>query len=297
MDFSINDLKQEQLNYLGITKKDILDLPPRNYNALFSGRRTSLIRFNNLKIPGLDTLDAKLSLRKEPDGTTSLLLHPIRKVPDNIFELNQSETKRLNEKEGAWVTKTVKDKEGKEVPYMVTLDRETNEYVGLRKETIHAPDRINGVALNENQKKDFTDGNEIDLEGEKFRLSPNEIGIAGKNGTTNFKSAEFKDIKYSRNELLLDIAILVSGAAPWFLIGGVALTIMKGLMAHTSGRSIPGHSGYTNLNENELKTAVKNSRPQIEQLIKSDKKNLHPEDFSSIFKNAEKQEHTGKMHR
>ncbi len=58
---------------MGLTKKDILNMPPRTYNALMSGNRTSLIRFNNIKVPGLEvgSLDAKLSLERKPNGERS----------------------------------------------------------------------------------------------------------------------------------------------------------------------------------------------------------------------------------
>src|SRR5699024_2542355 len=123
--------------------------------------------FKNLHIPGLKELDAKLSLKKKTDGTASLNLHPIQKVTKNIFELNPEQIDTLNQEGTEWIEKKRKDKSGSEENYLITLDKETNEYVGLKKDTVNAPDKINGQKLNEEQKKNFVEGNEIDVEGEK----------------------------------------------------------------------------------------------------------------------------------
>lgn len=300
MQFSINDLDLKQLEHLGITKKDILNLPPRQYNALFSGKRTGLFHFKNMNIPGLKELDAKLSVKRKPDGGASLALHPIQKVAKNVFDLNPDQIDTLNKEGTEWIDKKMKDKNGIEENYLVTLDKETNEYVALKKSTINAPDEINGQKLNDDQKKNFVEGNEVDVEGEKFKLSPNEIGVQGSDGNTLFKSAEFKNVKYNRNELLFDLALILSGAAPWLLIGGAALTLMKGLInSAAKSHSIPGRSGYTNFNEKELKTAVQRAKPQLEQLIKSDKKNLTQKDFQNVFNsvNQEQQQTRTTHHR
>ncbi len=42
MHFSINELSEKELALLGLTKKDMLNMPPRTYNALMSGNRTTL---------------------------------------------------------------------------------------------------------------------------------------------------------------------------------------------------------------------------------------------------------------
>src|SRR6185312_10449928 len=97
MNFSIEELPEKQLELIGLTKKDILNMPPRTYNALMSGNRTSLIRFNKLNVPGLEggSLDAKLSLERKPDGSTAIRFHPINQIPKNTFNLSKEEITRL----------------------------------------------------------------------------------------------------------------------------------------------------------------------------------------------------------
>ena len=65
--FSIEELPEKQLELIGLSKKDILNMPPRTFIALMSGNRTSLIRFNKINVPGLEggSLDAKLSLERK----------------------------------------------------------------------------------------------------------------------------------------------------------------------------------------------------------------------------------------
>src|SRR5450631_2593262 len=98
MHFSINELPEKQLELLGLIKKDILNMPPRTYNALMSGNRTSLIRFNMINIPGLEvgSLDAKLSLERKQDGSVAIRFHPINQIPRNTFNLTKDEIDKLN---------------------------------------------------------------------------------------------------------------------------------------------------------------------------------------------------------
>ena len=93
MNFSINELPENQLELIGLSKKDILNMPPRTYKALMSGNRTSLIRFNKLNVPGLEggSLDAKLSLERKPDNIVAIRFHPINQMPKNTFKLIKEE--------------------------------------------------------------------------------------------------------------------------------------------------------------------------------------------------------------
>ncbi len=283
MQFSINDIDPKQLEYLGIKKKDILNLPPREYTALFAGRRTGLFHFKHMTLPGLEELDAKLSIKKKEDGTPTLYVHPIRSIAKNSFDLSQEQMDKLSTEDGThWVDKKLTNEEGQEEDYLVTLDKETNEYVALQKKTIKAPDEINGQKLNDDQKKNFVEGNNVDVNGEQFQLSPNEIGIEGADGNTFFKSVKFDNVKYNREELAFDLAIMLSGAAPWLLIGKGVIPLVKGFIKHaTDKKNMPGRNRQNNYSEAELRTAAEIAKPQIEKTLKSDKANLKEEDLDN----------------
>src|ERR1035438_7184304 len=158
MHFSINELPDTQLELMGLSKKDILNMPPRTYNALMSGNRTSLMRFNNVKVPGLEvgSLDAKLSLERKPDGSVALRFHPINQIPKNTFNLTKDEIAKLN-KDANFISKKLSD--GKE--RLIGIDKQTNEFVAIVKDSIEPPKKINGIELTAEQAMDFREGKNI----------------------------------------------------------------------------------------------------------------------------------------
>src|SRR5699024_2606997 len=239
--------------------------------------------FKNMTLPGLSELDAKLSIKKKEDGTPTLFVHPIRNTAKNSFDLSQEQMDKLSAEGTNWVGKKLTNEKGQEEDYLVTLDKETNEYVAFQKKTIKAPDEINGQKLNDDQKKNFIEGNNIDIDGEQFQLSPNEIGIDGSDGNTYFKSVKFNDVMYKQDELLFDLAIMMSGAAPWLLIGKSAVTLVKGFINQASNNksNVPEKGRQNSYSEAELRTAAEIAKPQIEMAIKSDKANLKEKDIDN----------------
>jgi Protein of unknown function (DUF4099)/Protein of unknown function (DUF3945) len=233
MHFSINELPEKQLELMGLTKKDILNMPPRTYNALMSGNRTSLIRFNKINVPGLEvgSLDAKLSLERKPDGSVAIRFHPINQMPRNTFNLTKEEIDKLNSGINFIEKKLPNGKD-----HLIGIDKQTNEFVAILKDSIEAPKKINGIELTDDQSKDFKEGRDIQVGGEKFRLNPNdELGVSGTSKNSMLSNLEFKHSKYNSSELLLDLALLTSGAASIFMIGHLA-----DLLIHTSAATLKG---------------------------------------------------------
>src|ERR1017187_170550 len=233
MNFSIQELSEKQLELLGLTRKDILDMPPRTYNALMSGNRTSLIRFNNVRVPGLGvgSLDAKLSLERKPDGSVALRFHPINQIAKNTFNLSRDEITKL--KDGAnFISKKLLD--GRE--HLVGLDKQTSEFVAVPKDSIEAPKKINGVELTDNQAKDFKDGKDIKIGGQKFHLNlSDELGISAAENSSILSSLQFRHSTYNSTELLFDLALLTSGIGSIVMIGHLAE-----LLVYTSAAAIKG---------------------------------------------------------
>src|SRR4051812_25269875 len=92
--FSIDELPYKEFSILGLSKKDVLSFPPRTLNALLSGNRTSLIRFNQVPLGLTDnkvSLNGKLSLSRTPEGNISLRFHPVNDAPKNAFNLTKEE--------------------------------------------------------------------------------------------------------------------------------------------------------------------------------------------------------------
>ncbi|MEO6814705.1 MAG: DUF3945 domain-containing protein, partial [Ginsengibacter sp.] len=172
MHFSINDISEKQLELIGLKKKEILNMPPRTYNALMSGNRTSLIRFNKLKVPGLEgnSLDAKLSLERKPDNSVAIRFHPINQMPKNSFNLSKQEIEKLKKGEANFIEKQFPN--GKN--HLVGIDNQTNEFIAVAKDAIEAPKKINGIELTEQQITDFKEGKDIKVGKGNFRLNPND---------------------------------------------------------------------------------------------------------------------------
>src|SRR5690606_31818694 len=76
-----NELPVKDFEKLGLYRDGRIDMNSEDMDALISGRRTAMRSMAHLELDGFNIrqLDAKLSLRRNGDGTVSLNLHPIYK--------------------------------------------------------------------------------------------------------------------------------------------------------------------------------------------------------------------------
>lgn len=224
MKYSLDQLPFGQFEQLGMDRNSVLSLPETTMNALLSGNRTSLIRFCNLKnekAEQLAPLDAKISLKKNHDGELSLKVHPIWKDASNTFDLSQKEIKYLKNQELAFIPKLV-TKEGKPVEALIAYDNTTNEFIAIERDKLRSPDKINGVALTVNQKKDFTDGKPVIIQGKKYRLNPtNELGISG----PDLSTVQIGHSAYKLPNLYIDAALVTAGLGHFILLYHLANVI------------------------------------------------------------------------
>lgn len=213
MKFKIEEIPDEQLEVLGLQKKDIEKFPALTRNTLLAGNRTSLMRFTNIKIQGMDrplSLDAKLSLERKTDGCVSLRLHPINHIAQNSFDLTKDEETQLQKEKHSFIRKEVMIKDGNVVPVLIALDKITNEYIAIKEKEVNIPLFINQQRLSDKQKADFIEGKEIRLLNNVIRFDPTkEQMVTPVKG--NIDSIEFKHGKYNNTRLLIDIALLSSG--------------------------------------------------------------------------------------
>ncbi|MGV8135059.1 MAG: DUF4099 domain-containing protein [Mangrovibacterium sp.] len=79
--FKLEEIPVRDMQALGLHDGKKLLLDRKNTETLLQGGLTSFIHFQNLKIEGAENiaLDAKLSLRRKPDGSSGLFVHPIYK--------------------------------------------------------------------------------------------------------------------------------------------------------------------------------------------------------------------------
>ncbi len=150
MKYTTEQLPWQDFAILGLNREQVLSLPKSTIDALLSGNRTSLIRFENPQVPGLLSksfpFDAKLSLKKGENGELHLLAHPINPELKNNFELSRSELKYLESGKMIFIPKLVTGEDGKLEEALVAYDQTTNELVAFKREGLKAPNTIHGMS-------------------------------------------------------------------------------------------------------------------------------------------------------
>ncbi|TSJ44401.1 DUF4099 domain-containing protein [Mucilaginibacter corticis] len=206
--FKREELPMEQLQQLGLADWNVLHIDDDDLTALLAGRRTDMLRLENLEQQGLHipALDAKLSLRRNDDGKVELLAHPIYKFAEGPEYLTDTEKEALEKGEAVNVLKTLTDGEGDKREVLVEFDKETNEFIEVDTGKIFPPEEINGVPLTKEQKKNYRKGKEVETE----------------DGTTIQYSAQDKHA-IRANKLALIASVLIDG--------GVSYVLFKGLNA------------------------------------------------------------------
>lgn len=198
----------EELQKLGLANGSRLNIDEDDLTALLSGRRTDMLRLENLNRDGLHipALDAKLSLRRKEDGALEVLAHPIYKQADAPSYLTDTEAEQLQKGEAVNVLKTIADGEGDKREVLIEFDKDTNEFIVINTDQVTAPEEINGKPLTQEQKDRYRKGKEVTTD----------------DGTTIQYSA--KDKQAIRSDRLALIASLL-------IDGGVTYVLFKGLNA------------------------------------------------------------------
>ena len=168
----------EDLEKIGLAKNGIVMLERDDVAALLSGRRTDMLRLENLNSDGLHipVLDAKLSLKPGADGKLQLLLHPIYREAEVPSFLTDTQAEMLKKGEAVNVQKQIFDDDGNAKEVLIEFDRDTNEFIITDTERIQAPDEVNGVPLTEEQKEKYRKGKEVkvDHDGTTLQYSGTE---------------------------------------------------------------------------------------------------------------------------
>jgi len=234
----------EELQKLGLADWNKIHIDDDDLEALLAGRRTDMLRLENLEQQGLHipALDAKLSLRHNENGSVELLAHPIYKFAEGPEYLTDTETESLEKGEVVNVVKTISDGEGDKREVLVEFDKDTNEFITVDTGKIFPPEEINGIPLTQQQKKDYRKGKEVQIE----------------DGTTIQYSAKDKQA-IRADRLALIASVLIDG--------GVSYMLFKGLNAlfNRTQHKEPGknfHKALENLKEAEARQAAPTIRAE-----------------------------------
>lgn len=115
-------------------------------------------------------VEARLSLRENPDGTVSLVPHPLRKEPDlkayENIEFSDEDRDNLKKTANLGRVAEVLDKQtGELIPSYISIDRQTNETIAIPIDAIRIPDEVKGVKLDKEQQAALAAGKGVYLEG------------------------------------------------------------------------------------------------------------------------------------
>lgn len=163
--FKENEIPYQEFAKLGYTREMISELSRKDLEQLLSGRRTSLLPITHIE--GQDKefdIKAKFSLKRNNDGTVSLIVHPVRESIDNDIKLSVHELNKV--KEGQIVLKKI---EGEK--YMVQLDKENNELMKVKTKDIMIPHNIGEIELSSSQREHLKKGNPILLEDTNYKIA------------------------------------------------------------------------------------------------------------------------------
>lgn len=122
--------------------------------------------FGGVRVP----MQARLSLRENPDGTVSIVPHPIRREPNLDEYLNVKFTPEDQEnlkKTGnlGRVAEVVDPATGELISSFISIDRITHETVSVPIKAIRIPDEVKGVLLTKEQKEALAAGKGVYVEG------------------------------------------------------------------------------------------------------------------------------------
>ena len=163
--FKENEIPYQEFAKLGYTREMISELSRKDLEQLLSGRRTSLLPITHIE--GQDKefdIKAKFSLKRNTDGTVSLIVHPVKESINNDIKLSIHELNKV--KEGQIVLKKI---EGEK--YMVQLDKENNELMKVKAKDIMIPHNIGDIELSSTQREHLKKGNPILLEDTNYKIA------------------------------------------------------------------------------------------------------------------------------
>jgi hypothetical protein len=158
----------DQFKQVGITK-DMLD--KKTVDNLLNWQKTPTLLPIKAKIGEIIIqTDARLSLRETPDGKLNLIVHGVRKEPqlDGFvygIRLNEDDKQNLLQTGNAGRLIEIEPVKDQRMMAFMSVDKLTNELVAVRADKIKIPPQIKGVVLNEQQKKDLSEGKAIHVEG------------------------------------------------------------------------------------------------------------------------------------
>lgn len=165
--FKEHEIPYEEFEKLGYTREKVMALSRDDLEQLLSGKRTKLLTIS--RIDGLETeldIRAKFSLKRNTDGTVTLMVHPVREKIENDIKLTAYEINRL--KEDRIINKKIDGER-----YLVQLDKENNELLKVKTKDMMIPTHIGSIELSPSQREHLKKGNPITVESQDYKINVN----------------------------------------------------------------------------------------------------------------------------
>ncbi len=165
--FKLEEIPVKDMQALGLHDGRKFLVDKKTLGTLLTGRISDFVHMDNVKIEkGTNvSLDAKLSMRRKPDGTAGLFVHPIYRDLKDHPDLNTEENHAFSR--GGVHSKKIADY-GKilsfgETPYNFEKDNKQSFYIELEKKNGEKK-HIWGVGLKDAlEKSGFKKGNDVQL--------------------------------------------------------------------------------------------------------------------------------------
>jgi hypothetical protein len=157
-----------QFEKVGVTK-DMID--KKTLDNLLNWQKTpALLPIKTEVGDGYIRTDARLSLRESADGKLNLVVHAMRKEPQLdgfVYGVRLAEEDKQNLRQTGHAGRLVEIEPVKDQKMMafLSIDKLTNELVAVRADKIKIPNEVKGVTLNDEQKKNLSEGKAVYLEG------------------------------------------------------------------------------------------------------------------------------------
>lgn len=159
-------LPYDDFEKLGISKHELLNkFDTKDLMELMKMNKTNLVTLD-LKDKALNfKVDAKLSLKQNPDNTYSLRVHPFRKEIENDYGISKKELEEL--KKGSIIEKDIKEPgKDKIQKVLFQLDKEINELIKVNKKDLELDKNVS-KKLSSEQLRSVASGKTLTLKSSK----------------------------------------------------------------------------------------------------------------------------------
>ncbi len=163
--FNELELPMEALQTLNLSKQGRVTIDNDNLEAMFAGRRSSLIEINDIQLENvrIARLEAKLSLHRDETGEVELLIHPIYRNPQGHHLLDSEVQMQLVEGEKDNHVVEVETGEDRTQTMVIEYDKDTREFLNYDAANVHAPSHINGEELDQGQQQAYRRGEPVSI--------------------------------------------------------------------------------------------------------------------------------------